>query len=49
MKEFRAIVIGAGQGGSPLAHQLADRDWTVALIERETLSEGFFALMDSVT
>jgi pyruvate/2-oxoglutarate dehydrogenase complex dihydrolipoamide dehydrogenase (E3) component len=37
MKDYQAIVIGAGQGGSPLAHKLADLGWTVALIEREHL------------
>ncbi len=37
MKAFDAIVIGSGQAGNPLAHQLADRGWTVALIEREHL------------
>jgi pyruvate/2-oxoglutarate dehydrogenase complex dihydrolipoamide dehydrogenase (E3) component len=35
--EFDAIVIGSGQAGNPLAHNLADRGWTVALIEREHL------------
>jgi pyruvate/2-oxoglutarate dehydrogenase complex dihydrolipoamide dehydrogenase (E3) component len=34
---FQAIIIGAGQAGSPLAHNLADRGWKVALIEREHL------------
>ncbi|MBI2615429.1 MAG: mercuric reductase [Gemmatimonadetes bacterium] len=37
MKQFDAIVIGSGQAGNPLAHRLADRGWTVALIEREHL------------
>lgn len=37
MKEFDAIIIGAGQAGSPLAHNLADTGWTVALIERKHL------------
>lgn len=36
-KEYDAIIIGSGQGGNPLAHKLADRGWTVALIEREHL------------
>ncbi len=36
-KVFQAIVIGSGQAGNPLAHRLADRDWRVALIEREHL------------
>jgi len=36
-KVFQAIVIGSGQAGNPLAHRLADRDWQVALIEREHL------------
>ena len=36
-KEYDAIIIGSGQGGNPLAHKLADRGWTVALIEREYL------------
>ena len=35
MKPFQAIVIGSGQAGDPLAYALADRGWTVALIERE--------------
>jgi pyruvate/2-oxoglutarate dehydrogenase complex dihydrolipoamide dehydrogenase (E3) component len=34
---FDAIVIGSGQGGNPLAHNLADRGWSVALIEEKWL------------
>jgi pyruvate/2-oxoglutarate dehydrogenase complex dihydrolipoamide dehydrogenase (E3) component len=34
---YDAIVIGSGQGGNPLAHKLADADWSVALVEREHL------------
>jgi pyruvate/2-oxoglutarate dehydrogenase complex dihydrolipoamide dehydrogenase (E3) component len=37
MTTFNAIVIGSGQAGNPLAHRLADKGWTVALIEREHL------------
>lgn len=37
MVEYDAIIIGAGQGGSPLAHKLADLKWKVALIEQEHL------------
>ena len=37
MKQFNAIIIGSGQAGNPLAHNLADDGWTVALIEREHL------------
>ncbi len=37
MKPYDAIIIGAGQAGSPLSHQLADQGWRVALIEREHL------------
>lgn len=37
MQSFDAIIIGSGQAGNPLAHNLADRGWTVALIEREHL------------
>ncbi len=37
MPSFSAIVIGSGQAGNPLAHRLADKGWTVALIEREHL------------
>lgn len=36
-QEYDAIIIGSGQGGNPLAHRLADRDWKVALIERQHL------------
>jgi len=35
--KYDAIIIGAGQGGSPLAHKLADLKWKVALIEKEHL------------
>jgi pyruvate/2-oxoglutarate dehydrogenase complex dihydrolipoamide dehydrogenase (E3) component len=35
--QFDAIVIGSGQGGSPLCYALADRGWKVALVEREHL------------
>ena len=34
---FDAIVIGSGQGGNPLVYALADRGWTVALIEQAHL------------
>ena len=37
MNSYDAIIIGAGQAGSPLSHQLADQGWRVALIEREHL------------
>jgi pyruvate/2-oxoglutarate dehydrogenase complex dihydrolipoamide dehydrogenase (E3) component len=32
---YDAIVIGAGQGGGPLAGDLADAGWSVALVERQ--------------
>jgi pyruvate/2-oxoglutarate dehydrogenase complex dihydrolipoamide dehydrogenase (E3) component len=35
VKNFDAIIIGSGQAGNPLAHNLADSGWTVALIEKE--------------
>jgi pyruvate/2-oxoglutarate dehydrogenase complex dihydrolipoamide dehydrogenase (E3) component len=35
--KYAAIVIGSGQGGNPLAQQLADKGWDVALIERKYL------------
>lgn len=35
--KFDAIVIGSGQGGNPLAHNLADQGWSVALIEEKDL------------
>lgn len=34
MSEHDAIIIGAGQGGIPLAANLADAGWEVALVER---------------
>jgi pyruvate/2-oxoglutarate dehydrogenase complex dihydrolipoamide dehydrogenase (E3) component len=37
MSKYDAIVIGAGQAGSPLSQKLADHGWTVALIEQEHL------------
>jgi pyruvate/2-oxoglutarate dehydrogenase complex dihydrolipoamide dehydrogenase (E3) component len=35
--KYDAIVIGSGQAGNPLAQNLADRGWKVALIERAHL------------
>jgi pyruvate/2-oxoglutarate dehydrogenase complex dihydrolipoamide dehydrogenase (E3) component len=35
--KYDAIVIGSGQGGNPLAYALADRGWSVALVERKYL------------
>lgn len=35
VEEFKAIVIGAGQGGMPLARALAGAGWKTAIIERE--------------
>ena len=35
--KFDAIVIGSGQAGNPLAHNLADQGWSVALIEEKYL------------
>lgn len=32
--KYDAIIIGSGQGGNPLAYALADRGWSVALIEK---------------
>jgi pyruvate/2-oxoglutarate dehydrogenase complex dihydrolipoamide dehydrogenase (E3) component len=37
MPKFDAIVIGSGQAGNPLSQRLADRGWSVALIERNQL------------
>ncbi|RME98695.1 MAG: mercuric reductase, partial [Chloroflexi bacterium] len=37
MKKYDAIIIGSGQGGGPLAHKLADLNWTVAFIEKDHL------------
>ena len=35
--KFDAIIIGSGQAGNPLAHNLADQGWRVALIEERFL------------
>ncbi|MGA8572168.1 MAG: mercuric reductase [Desulfobaccales bacterium] len=35
--KYDAIIIGSGQAGNPLSHQLADLGWTVALIEKSHL------------
>src|SRR2546425_11399474 len=35
--KYDAIIIGSGQGGSPLAYRLADLGWSVALIEKKDL------------
>ncbi len=34
-KKFDAIIVGSGQGGSPLALALANAGWQVALVERK--------------
>jgi dihydrolipoamide dehydrogenase len=35
MEYFDALIIGSGQGGTPLAKKLAQANWKVALIERK--------------
>jgi pyruvate/2-oxoglutarate dehydrogenase complex dihydrolipoamide dehydrogenase (E3) component len=35
MKQFDAIIIGSGQGGTPLAKKLANGGWKTALIEKQ--------------
>src|SRR4051794_41060876 len=37
MSRYDAVVIGSGQAGNPLAQKLADRGWSVALVEKEHL------------
>jgi pyruvate/2-oxoglutarate dehydrogenase complex dihydrolipoamide dehydrogenase (E3) component len=37
MTKYDAIVIGSGQAGNPLSQNLADRGWSVALIEKDQL------------
>ena len=40
MKQFDAIIIGFGKGGKTLATELAQHDWTVAMIERSEKMYG---------
>lgn len=35
--KYDAIVIGSGQAGNPLCYHLADRGWSVALVEEKSL------------
>jgi len=35
--KYDAIIIGTGQAGAPLSFALADRGWTVALVEKGNL------------
>ena len=35
--QYKAVIIGSGQGGNPLAQALAEAGWRTALIEREHL------------
>ncbi|HEX8836511.1 MAG TPA: mercuric reductase [Candidatus Acidoferrum sp.] len=35
--KFDAIIVGSGQAGNPLAYRLADRGWSVALVEEKNL------------
>jgi pyruvate/2-oxoglutarate dehydrogenase complex dihydrolipoamide dehydrogenase (E3) component len=37
MTKFNAIIIGSGQAGNPLSHDMADAGWEVAMIERDHL------------
>jgi len=37
VKKYDAIVIGSGQAGNPLSYALAERGWTVALVEKSHL------------
>ncbi len=37
MPAYDAVVIGSGQAGNPLSQKLADRGWTVALVEEGPL------------
>jgi pyruvate/2-oxoglutarate dehydrogenase complex dihydrolipoamide dehydrogenase (E3) component len=37
MSRYDAIVIGSGQAGNPLSQKLADRGWSVALVEKDHL------------
>jgi pyruvate/2-oxoglutarate dehydrogenase complex dihydrolipoamide dehydrogenase (E3) component len=37
VNKFDAIVIGSGQGGNPLCYALAERSWSVALVEQAQL------------
>jgi len=37
MKKYDAIIIGSGQGGTPLAFALANKGWKTALVEKENL------------
>ncbi len=37
MSKYDAIVIGSGQAGNPLSQKLADKGWTVALVEKAEL------------
>ena len=37
MPTYDAIVIGSGQAGTPLSQKLAERGWSVALVEKENL------------
>lgn len=37
MKKFDAIIIGSGQGGTPLAKKLAKEGWKTALIEKKAI------------
>jgi pyruvate/2-oxoglutarate dehydrogenase complex dihydrolipoamide dehydrogenase (E3) component len=37
MPRYDAIVLGSGQAGNPLSQKLADKGWSVALVEQEHL------------
>src|SRR6476661_8924919 len=35
MRHYDAIIIGSGQGGTPLAKKLANQGWKTALVEKK--------------
>lgn len=37
MRHYDAVIIGSGQGGTPLAKKLAEKGWKTALIEKENI------------
>ncbi len=37
MEHYQAVIIGSGQGGTPLAKKLAEAGWKTALIEKKLI------------
>lgn len=41
MKQYDAVIIGSGQGGTPLAKKLAGKGWKTTLVEKKWVGRTY--------